>query len=436
MIGPVRETGKIRFIPGVFFLLIIGCTGGNSNSNSIKKKPDSTKKTVKTCENKKLEFAVNLGTVSQAMVMPQTGASVSYIENMRLKDRTIERQRYKTVIYAEPKAEIERFYLAVLLWRWAQMESASVSVKPGKNSSREEILNYRRKMMEIENHRKESIFHLEYLVRRKKISPAILERYAYYSAVMYGGKAIPVFYRLITYKKVPDFRYYVADFTNLLLSENRCEEARTILGKGLPRKLEYRKKLLIQRIWLCDSKGLENKNFSIWNDVCAEKDQHTALSSLPLLASFYTVNSFLNIEHWKDEGELLKNCSILKNDIFLSQFRYMVKQINNSLGLTEFPFLTFQKTEQFYAQLGKSISPWISFLLWLNEKSSSVLIEVKNNRIFVDIPGCNYKNFARALEKILNSKIKILKTECPDNVRITYNFSRRLKKTYATPISD
>jgi len=202
-----------------------------------------------------------------------------YVERMQLADRTLERQRYKVMISGEKNWK-EHFFLAVLLWRMAEVEEKQWKVPPAHDAPAKDVLEYRRALRTIQNYRTESLLHLDYLYHLPNITPAALERLAYYTAHLQGAAAIPFFYKLLEHPKVPDFRYYVLDFAGLLLSDGRCAEAGSLLGRGVPADQAARGVLTEALVRVCrppeDAAG--------WRTVCAKLPEGAWHDFIPILA--------------------------------------------------------------------------------------------------------------------------------------------------------
>lgn len=202
-----------------------------------------------------------------------------YVERMQLADRTLERQRYKVMVAGE-KNWREHFFLAVLLWRMAEMEEARWNAPPAQDAPAKDILEYRRALRTVQNYRTESLLHLEYLYHLPNITPAALERLAYYTAHLQGAAAIPYFYKLLEHPKVPDFRYYVLDFASLLLSDRRCAEAGQLLSRGVPAEQAARGVLLESLVRLCRQPA----DLQGWRQACARVPEGAWHDFIPILA--------------------------------------------------------------------------------------------------------------------------------------------------------
>ena len=202
-----------------------------------------------------------------------------YVERMQLNDRTLERQRYKVMIAGEKNWK-EHFFLAVLLWRLAEIEEGALKVPPAQDAPAKDVLDYRRALRTIQNYRTESLLHLDYLYYLPNMTPAALERLAYYTAHVQGAAAIPYFYKLLEHPKVPDFRYYVIDFAGLLLSDRRCAEARQLLARGVPADQVARGHLVESMVRVC----LPPAEALAWKPICAKVTEGTWHDFIPVLA--------------------------------------------------------------------------------------------------------------------------------------------------------
>ena len=151
---------------------------------------------------------------------------------------------------------------------------------PAHDAPAKDVLEYRRAQRTIQNYRTESLLHLDYLYHLPNITPAALERLAYYTAHLQGPAAIPYFYKLLEHPKVPDFRYYVLDFAGLLLSDRRCAEAGTLLGRGVPADQAARGVLTEALVRVCrppeDAAG--------WRAICAKVPEGAWHDFIPVLA--------------------------------------------------------------------------------------------------------------------------------------------------------
>lgn len=210
-----------------------------------------------------------------------------YVERMQLNDRTLERQRYKVMISGE-KNWREHFYLAVLLWRLADVEENSLQVPPTQNAPAPEVLEYRKRLRTIQNYRQESLLHLEYLYHLPGVNAPALERFAYYSAHMHGATAIPYFYKLMEHPKVPDPRYYVVDFATLLLSDGRCSEAQAVFARGYPEEHAARAFFVDAWIHLCQPPV----NLAHFRSLCARVPDGMWHDFIPILARAVWLNEF------------------------------------------------------------------------------------------------------------------------------------------------
>ncbi|MBN2722450.1 MAG: hypothetical protein JXR95_00095 [Deltaproteobacteria bacterium] len=409
------------FLKGIlfYFILLFGCTEENSK-NTGRTVPDKKpiRKNIPDCtKSTSTQFSYAPIKTMDFSILPKSLLGISYTENLNLHDRTIDRQRYKTVIYSEKRAAKERYFLAVLLWRTASTSSAAISVPPGSDAKREDIIEYRKKKLEIANYQKESLFHLEYLVKRKRVNPAILERYAYYTAVLHGSRAIPIFYRLITYRKVPDIRYYIADFTSLLLSDSRCDEARSVLKKGVPFKHRRKKYLLNYYTWLCDSKGFKKDSRKIWIEGCHKTSVDEAHIFLPLLARFFLLDQLNSTPVFPDLNSLIGKCPILKKSIFFSQFKFIIKRLqklwNNKLLFSSGDQFTINPTKkESWKQLIPGITKLVNFISWYDDAISKIVLESSEGKVKILHPVFEKNSLIEAMfTKLLNS-FRIKKDQC------------------------
>lgn len=206
---------------------------------------------------------------------------------MQLNDRTLDRQRYKVMISGE-KNWREHFYLAVLLWRLAEVEESALQVPPPRDAPAAEVLEYRKRLRSIQNYRQESLLHLEYLYHLPGVTAPALERFAYYSAHVHGAAAIPYFYKLLEHPRVPDPRYYVVDFAGLLLSDGRCAEAAAVLSRGYPEEHAGRAVLFQAMVQICQPPiSLEN-----FRALCARVPDGMWHDFIPVLARAFWMNDF------------------------------------------------------------------------------------------------------------------------------------------------
>ncbi len=229
-------------------LVAVSCTQRPVSRSRTAPVPDPPRPSVSTCPEPRVEtFHLEIPAFSP---LSDFELRPRYVERMQLHDRTLERQRYKVMISGEKNWK-EHFYLAVLLWRLADVEESALQVPPPKDAPATDVLEYRRKLRSIQNYRQESLLHLEYLYHLPGVSAPALERFAYYSAHVQGAAAIPYFYKLMEHPKVPDARYYVVDFASLLLSDGRCSEAAAVLSRGFPEEHAPRAAIVQALVQIC-----------------------------------------------------------------------------------------------------------------------------------------------------------------------------------------
>ncbi len=277
----ILQVFRIPVRTGVFLLLagclVLSCTGQKPSpprKPTPDPKPPVEKKTCPAVLPVPQELALReFSAIENLDMMPR------YVERMQLHVRTLDRQRYKVMISGE-KNWREHFYLAVLLWRMAEVEENALKIPPPVDGDAKEILEYRKALRTIQNYRTESLLHLDYLNHLPNMTPAALERLAYYTAAVHGARAIPYFYKLLEHPKVPDFRYYVLDFAGLLLSDGRCEEARTILSRGIPQEHAPRKVYLQGLLHLCKP----DAGTMTWPELCEKVPEGSWHEFLPVLA--------------------------------------------------------------------------------------------------------------------------------------------------------
>ena len=304
----------------------------------------------------------------------------AYAERMRRNNRTSGRQRYKTAIYGGVKAEKARFHLAVLLWRTAMNDEAALGEAPGKKAPHTRILDYRKRQDRIKNYRREALFHLEYLVKRKKPSLPMLERYAYYTAHMNPRKAVPIFYRLLENTRTRFRRYYNLDFASLLVATNRCSEAELIASKPWPATQKIARTKLLMGLALCDARALSAITPKKIKKLCSVAPKGYFQQIVPFLAKLSLLLP-LSKSSCRPE-ELPQLCPRLRTKEASKHFNFVVSTLTKrwGLGSARAPYLgkrpTGWQNKLFWAEWGRHHSPLLSKIKWLSGGSGSLVLTI------------------------------------------------------------
>ncbi|MDA3862567.1 MAG: hypothetical protein PF689_01720 [Deltaproteobacteria bacterium] len=293
----------------------------------------------------------------------------AYIEKIQLYKRTLERQRYKTAIYGGEKALIARFHLAVLLWRMSTNLLGALPPKPAADAAPDAILKYRKAKKKIRDFRMEALFHLDYLVDRNFNSRKILERYAYYSSRINPAKSISLFYKLFAKTKGKKQEKYINDFGSLLLHQQRCSEAETILGKKVSPGSRERNLFLRALTWFCKPAKFQKEDNKFWLKSCNQTGKKKIGEFLPLLAKAAILKKLISGDNLLDL--LASKCKHFASRINKKRFgyiydEYLAKWKLGSLEISKFNIrinhLGSSKWKEMLRKYQKQLQPFLKFI--------------------------------------------------------------------------
>ncbi len=345
-----------------------------------------------------------------------------YVERLQLNDRTLERQRYKVMIAGEKNWK-EHFFLAVLLWRLAEIEESALKVPPAQDAPAKDVLEYRRQVRTIQNYRTESLLHLDYLYYLPNMTPAALERLAYYTAHEQGAAAIPFFYKLLEHPKVPDFRYYVLDFAGLLLSERRCAEARQLLSRGFPADQAARGLLTESMVRVC----LPPAEPQAWKQACSRVSGGMWHDFIPVLAR----GLWIGLHGAEPDATSLAGiCPELAADgARLEHFRHVFSELDRRWRPHPVGAPAVPGDDVLFAALAPVLREVAAILLFLNPGTQELRVDLEGGRWTVAGSGIT---FSPSLERLVSAAFPVpppVKPGCP--VRVSWTI--RLKTTEKAP---
>lgn len=342
-----------------------------------------------------------------------------YVERLQLNDRTLERQRYKVMISGE-KNWREHFFLAVLLWRMAEIEEGALKVPPAQDAPAGDVLAYRRALRTIQNYRTESLLHLDYLYYLPNMTPAALERLAYYTAHVQGAAAIPYFYKLLEHPKVPDFRYYVLDFAGLLLSDRRCSEARQLLGRGVPANQAGRGQFIESLVRVCQPPTEPQA----WKAICAKVSEGTWHDFIPVLARGLWLST---MGVTPDAATVKGICPELAADgARMEHFRHVFAELDRSWRPRRVvtPLQVADGDDRMFAAVMPTLREFATVLLFLHPSETELKLSFEQGRWAMTSP----KEVAGTpLAGLLESQLPVpvpAKPACPVRVSWTIRFKK------------
>jgi hypothetical protein len=395
--------------------MIVSCTEDNGRANNTKPLKIIAKTPVCKVGKKTIIKLPPLVFPSLSLINPKKVLPV-YTEKIRLNNRTLSRQRYKTAIYGGKKAKLARFHLVVLLWRLALNNEASLGSPPKENSSTKEVLAYRRKITNIKNYRTEALFHLDYLTRNQKPDLPILERYAYYLSTIKSDLAIPVFYRLLENTK-PKFRkYYNVDFAGVLLASKRCKEASVLLNRAYNSEKTVRKLFMDGNLLLCNPLKYKGQMAKKLISLCKRIPKGDFQQFIPLLAKITQVATIFSNKKFGFKN-IIKSCSSLGKPIFRNHFEYEIgvinnvlqKGIDNSISVKKQFAVTDLKNWQ---AIQKQLKPVLFVLSVILGRSTEIKINIKpSGKIYLGIPQGGNNKIMQKISRYFNG-FKIKKWSC------------------------